>query len=194
MTEQYCMNLTHDDPPTEHLTYSYILCVNWAHAAASLALNVLLMYRTLPLSPVSSFLMWLTRPKCSLRWRFVIKKPRQCMKKQVQALCSWIFSSDSVQQVVGIFFPEFISNALQVLDYVNAFLAPVRLLLISNFFFTCFDKWDFLKRFCVYVDQSMESTVLFKADTRTQTSGFCSLNTYSSKDELEGWTCVCSEV
>lgn len=92
------------------------------------------------------------------------------------------------------FFPEFVSNALQVLDYVNAFLAPVRLLLISNFFFTCFDKWDFLKRFCVYVDQSMESTVLFKADTRTQTSGFCSLNTYSSKDELEGWTCVCSEV
>lgn len=104
MTEQYCMNLTHDDPPTEHLTYSYILCVNWAHAAASLALNVLLMYRTLPLSPVSSFLMWLTRPKRSLRWRFVIKKPRQCMKKQVQALCSWIFSSDSVQQVVDIFF------------------------------------------------------------------------------------------
>lgn len=115
-------------------------------------------------------------------------------KKQVQALCSWIFSSDSVQQVVGIFFPEFISNALQVLDYVNAFLAPVRLLLISNFFFTCCDKWDFLKRFCVYVDQSMESTVLFKADIQTQTSGFCSLNTYSSKDELEGWTCVCSEV
>lgn len=194
MTEQYCMNLTHDDPPTEQLTYSYILCVNWAYAAASLALNVLLMYRTLPLSPVSSFLMWLTRPKRSLRWRFVIKKPRQCMKK---TSASFVFMNIQFWFCAAScrhFFPEFISNALQVLDYVNAFLAPVRLLLISNFFFPCCDKWDFLKRFCVYVDQSMESTVLFKADIQTQTSGFCSLNTYSSKDELEGWTCVCSEV